>query len=500
MTYADVTMAASPDVYYTFDELIGQFGRFPDHSGKGTTDGGVLERSSSTPWWHDNPTERAKRQGQPSLVRSNTNYSLRLFGGGTPDGVYAIDWGHAQPISNPYLNSPTIGISALIKPERLDIASTNAYVGYRILGRMPRHSEENPLWDLVISRTGRLEMRVWRSLQSPPSNEFTGEVRAIGTTQLQLGQTYHVAGSYDGSTVKVFLNGLLEGSISAPGAIPTEPDPVGDIPEADMVVGMGPDILDDPNYTVATTPFSFRGQVDEVAAWFTSVPSDQFFYDQYLASVEPATVLYQDTFNRANSTNVPGTPAVGGPYTVRTGTWGISNNQLYNSVSTAESQMTFPGVIDPDFQVKIRTLGNHPGLMWRWVDANNFWLLTMGSAPNLWRRVGGTYVQFTSGLPASIAGDTYRVVAQGKYIKVLRNGKTIASVEDPWFSSATATMGYRFNSDTTARLDDAFLGPAPTESLSADVPTIDTPDGAQDPGAFLYKGRDTKLADEGAVA
>lgn len=209
---------------------------------------------------------------------------------------------------------------------------------------------------------------------------------------------------------------------------------------------------------------------------------------------------YRDDFNRANSNTTPGAPLVGGPYTVRTGTWGIISNQLYTSASTPEAQMTFPGEVDPDFQVKIKAIGSSPGIMWRWVDVNNFWVLVLGTTPGLFRRTGGTYVQFHSSLPAPVVNDVYRVVCRGRYVTVFRNGRAIISVEDPWAAVATATMGYRFNSDIVSRLDDAIVNPALEESLSMDVPAILTPDALRNTGTLLYKGRDTKLADEGAVA
>jgi len=44
------------------------------------------------------------------------------------------------------------------------------------------------------------------------------------TTQLQDGNWYHVAGTFDGTTLKVFVNGTLEGSLNQPGSIPYNSD------------------------------------------------------------------------------------------------------------------------------------------------------------------------------------------------------------------------------------------------------------------------------------
>lgn len=217
-------------------------------------------------------------------------------------------------------------------------------------------------------------------------------------------------------------------------------------------------------------------------------------------SATTPSATYRDDFTRANSTSTPGTPNVGGPYTLRNGTsWGINSNQLYTAVSTAEAQITVPGEIDLDFQVKIKAVGTSPGLMFRWIDTSNFWLITFGTTtPGLYRRTAGAYTQFATFKTAAV-NDVYRVVCRGRYITVLRNGRSIATQEDLWASQATATVGFRLNSDITSRLDDAILLPALEDPLTSDAPVLTT-NTARDLDSFLYKGRDTKIADQGAVA
>src|SRR5262249_13558923 len=46
-----------------------------------------------------------------------------------------------------------------------------------------------------------------------------------GTTSLQVGMWYHLAGTFDGTTLKVYVNGALEGTTSSPGVIHTNTRP-----------------------------------------------------------------------------------------------------------------------------------------------------------------------------------------------------------------------------------------------------------------------------------
>lgn len=215
------------------------------------------------------------------------------------------------------------------------------------------------------------------------------------------------------------------------------------------------------------------------------------------------TATYFDSFNRADSTNTPGTPGAGGPYTVVAGTWGINGNALYASASTSEAQMTFPGLVNFDMTLKVSAIGPSGGLLFRWVDASNTWMLQWTTAGYyFFRRTAGTWAQQGNGwVRPPAANDVVRVIGVGRTLLAYRNGALIATAEDHYFGVATATMGYRFHTDTTTRLNEAVLQPGVLPSNPpGDVPTPETflTDPAHDSG-FLYKGRDTKLADEGAV-
>ena len=65
--------------------------------------------------------------------------------------------------------------------------------------------------------------RFWFSVAD--TNGFGGNSPAASTTPVVVGQFYHVIGTYDGSTVKVYLDGVLEGQAPVSLTLTTEPGP-----------------------------------------------------------------------------------------------------------------------------------------------------------------------------------------------------------------------------------------------------------------------------------
>lgn len=212
--------------------------------------------------------------------------------------------------------------------------------------------------------------------------------------------------------------------------------------------------------------------------------------------------IFYDTFNRADSTTSPGSPTHGGAYTVRAGTWGIASNNLRAVTSTAEAMLTFPGAIDFDATVKMTTPGPNSGLLFRWVDANNTWLCQMNTSEviHLYRRVGGTWVSMRNLGRVTVAGDVVRIVAIGPRIWCYRNGVLVATIGDQFYSVATDIMGFRASTDTTARFDEITVRTPTAPSLSGDLVEEDISMAVRRTNAWLYKGRNRKSEDEGAVA
>lgn len=220
--------------------------------------------------------------------------------------------------------------------------------------------------------------------------------------------------------------------------------------------------------------------------------------------------LLQDDFNRANDAASLGSPVVGGPYTVRSGTWGINNNEAYLGTPVTSAQVTFSAAIDVHLSMKIAaaiTSTIIPSLMLRWVDVNNYWTLLRvnNSTYAPWRVNAGTGTQLGPEFPVAL-GDVISVRAFGDQIGWYGNGKPYGVLTDHWFSTATNVCGLRSGGSGVARFDDLLAedqttlpgswGGAAAMELSD---TTDTVDSTFTLTPALYKGRNTAAADESEI-
>jgi len=215
-------------------------------------------------------------------------------------------------------------------------------------------------------------------------------------------------------------------------------------------------------------------------------------------------IYLQDDFNRTNSTTSPGTPVVGGPYTVLVGTWGINTNQLYTSASTASSVITAPAAADIDITATNTVLGaSSQGMLFRVQDATNFWYWGISSGTViLQKRTAGVALNYAS-VTGGAAGDTFRAVAKGNDIWTFYNGTLFLKVTDPAFNTQTK-VGFWINSSTAARWDNVLAQDPPTDPTGVDgaTATVPTDDdyAATLSSAILYKGRDTAALDAASEA
>lgn len=212
--------------------------------------------------------------------------------------------------------------------------------------------------------------------------------------------------------------------------------------------------------------------------------------------------LYADSFTRANDVTNVGSPTTGGPYTERVGTtWGINANQLYTSTSVTDGLITFPAAIDVDFQA-VLNVDADSGLVFRYVDTSNFWLLSNSTGlVRLYKKSGGTYY-IRANFNAPTFPLTLRVVTKGIRIECYSAGVHRGVFEDDAYAAATATCGFRMNSSTAGRFDDAIaIDSAAGPSAAIVTTTFDTNYGAVGVGAaHVYKGRDRKTDDTSIAA
>ena len=113
---------------------------------------------------------------------------------------------------------------------------------------------------------------------------INGVIYGIDGPYLTLNQWYHLAGTYDGSTIRLYVNGSLAASLAMPGTLRTE---------ADVYIGAAPD---------GPFPRYFQGQIDEAAIYHRALTLQEiqlhyqygqagFSYD-YMDTTGPAV----DTF------------------------------------------------------------------------------------------------------------------------------------------------------------------------------------------------------------
>lgn len=215
-------------------------------------------------------------------------------------------------------------------------------------------------------------------------------------------------------------------------------------------------------------------------------------------------VLLQDSFDRANSATDPGSPEVGGPYTVGIGYWGISGNQLYTWNAVNLSVLFAPGAVDVDFSAQSMIISTNKdcGLVWRATDANNHWAFSLNSGGwNLMRKIAGSY--YLLGNTPGSAGDTARVVALGRQMYLLVNGVCRFVIEDSWYGNGASQIGYLMHVSSALRIDNALAQDAtgpPGAWGTTEVADPALGDSTLNLSPSLYKGRDTKTADEGALA
>ena len=222
-------------------------------------------------------------------------------------------------------------------------------------------------------------------------------------------------------------------------------------------------------------------------------------------SATQKTVLL-DTFARSDSASVVGTPTIGGPYTVGTGTWGLNGGRLYSSANTASSRVLAPGGIDISASFKVPVFPNSNnsfGFIFRHLDASNFMMMYVASGTyRVWSNVAASQVLLQD-FGSVATTDTLGVICSGRYVYPTKNGKILAAVIDVNYGNGGSGVGAWSSGQTQARMDDLVVYDFPMGITymgngTADVPAVEIPAVPHD-DAWAYLGRDLKMSDEGAV-
>lgn len=212
---------------------------------------------------------------------------------------------------------------------------------------------------------------------------------------------------------------------------------------------------------------------------------------------------FHDTFNRPSGSL--GEPDKGGPYTIRSGSFLVSEETALRGGNTTDIHVvTFPVPSAFDATITVTGVGTNSGFLWHYQDLNNFWLLnwTPDIGLTLHRCIAGTFRQWGAVGPAVTIGSTVRVMADALVYRVDLNGRPIFHGTNEDFPNATTTAGYRFNKDTSSRWDEVAVRAITSvgASQTGGVPDVEVAAVVPATQGLIYKGRDVRIADEGAMA
>ena len=176
--------------------------------------------------------------GQPSLVTTETNPSVRMTGSSSVQVPNATDLQVGTPLS----------MEAWIKPTALPASGTYASV----LSKPESYS--------LQFNGSQLEFTV---IQSGTRNRLKAPAGSVA-----VGQTYHVVGSYDGTTQRLYLNGKMVASAALTGAATATTNP--------LTIG-----------SWGTGEF-FSGQIDDAAVYAKALSATQVSNHYTAATGGPA--------------------------------------------------------------------------------------------------------------------------------------------------------------------------------------------------------------------
>ncbi len=166
--------------------------------------------------------------------------------------------------------------------------------------------------------SGQVEFKIATNIS------WQGPASPIGS--MNLNTWYHVAGTYDGDSVKVFINGIQQGSLYMP---------TGMVPGTAYPWRFGR--LSDPSQ--AQTRY-WSGQIDEVRIWNRSLTASEILarYDHHLDPAQETGLVGYWRFNDGNGTTVTDQTSNGNNGTLAGAVW----STLVPFNQTAATPVVFP--------------------------------------------------------------------------------------------------------------------------------------------------------------
>ncbi len=132
--------------------------------------------------------------------------------------------GSAGAVDLGYLNIPgsALTIAAWIRPDSFGVSDA------RIVSKATDVAEDDHIWMLSTINSGGIKLRFRLNTIGTPTSTL------IGATTLPTGEWSHVAATYDGAAMRLYINGILDASRPRIGSIaqdPAVPAAIGDQPQ-----------------------------------------------------------------------------------------------------------------------------------------------------------------------------------------------------------------------------------------------------------------------------
>lgn len=246
-----------------------------------------------------------------------------------------------------------------------------------------------------------------------------GGVHAVRSTAIVPGRRYHVAGSYDGSTVKIYLDGELQDSLA---------------------VAVTPQDLSTYTHTIGTqgepTSFGFfgvDGRIAGVAFYQTALPAASISRHARAAGLPgptPPPVL--DNFNRADG--AMGATSTGGKTWVAAGGagWAVSSTAA-SWTGSADGSIAVDTGIGASYDINLTVLsvsGDYPlGIVLRGLTATSYTKVYRRQSTNqwIWAPEAGALIGAVTDATDVVNGDQLRVTVRWNDVKVYLNTVLVAS-------------------------------------------------------------------------
>ena len=178
---------------------------------------------------------------------------------------------------------------------------------------------------------------------------------------------------------------------------------------------------------------------------------------QLAAAAVPGNALWADTCIRADSAVSAGVASSGGSYTVSSGTWGISSNQIY-PVATGR---LLASVGTPNHRVMAQfssvTAAVQQWIIGRAVDGSNYWRCGIQTPTasgvqivGLQVVIGGAVTDYP-GVARCQIGDTIGLDFSGSRVRVLLNGQPVYEMQSAQFAATGTSIGLQANLGATTR-------------------------------------------------